>query len=67
MKNKTIDDYYLWSCDCCDTENLVLWEKLQTGTLCRDCHHPMILPDTHGQVFNSAQGAAGRCQPCISC
>ncbi|MDO9079438.1 MAG: hypothetical protein Q7U44_01465 [Desulfuromonadales bacterium] len=65
MKSKTVDDYYLWSCGCCDTENFVLWEKLQSGIFCRDCHHPLSLPDTHGQVVNSAIDA-GWCQPCFS-
>lgn len=64
MKNKT-DDYYLWSCDGCDAKNLVLWVRLQTGVFCGACQRPLTLPDTHGQVINSAMGAE-RCQPCFS-
>lgn len=60
MKSKTDDDYYLWRCDCCDTENTIPWVRLQVGTFCGDCQRPLIRPDTHGQVINSAMGA-GRC------
>lgn len=62
MKSKTVD-YYSWNCDWCDTENLILWTRLQAGAFCGACHRPLALPDTHGQVENSVIDA-GRCQPC---
>lgn len=59
-------DYYLWNCDYCGNENAILWMSLQAGTYCGVCQRPLIRPDTHGQVVNSAMGA-GRCLPCFSC
>ena len=53
-------DYYFWSCDWCDSENLVLWTKLQDGSLCGACHRPMILPDLDGASSVSTI-AAGLC------
>ena len=66
MKMKS-DDYYLWNCDWCDTENMILWAQLQAGTFCAACQRPLIRPDTHGQVVNNSAMSAGRCQPCSSC
>jgi hypothetical protein len=45
MKIRLNDDYYFWCCDWCDSENLVLWTKMQDGTTCGACHRPMILPE----------------------
>lgn len=66
MKSKTDDDYYVWSCGSCDTENTIPWVRLPAGAFCGACQRPLIRPDTHGQVFNSTTGT-GRCQPCSSC
>jgi hypothetical protein len=44
MKIRLNDDYYFWCCDWCDSENLVLWTKMQDGTTCGACHRPMNLP-----------------------
>jgi hypothetical protein len=60
MKIRLNDDYYFWCCDWCDSENLVLWARLQNGTNCGACHKPMILPDQNGVVVNS-NIAAGLC------
>jgi hypothetical protein len=60
MKIKLNEDYYKWCCDWCDSENLVLWARLQEGTYCGACHRPMNLPDTNGVVLNSTI-AAGLC------
>jgi hypothetical protein len=46
MKIRLNEDYYFWCCDWCDSENLVLWAKLQDGTYCGACHRPMALPRT---------------------
>jgi hypothetical protein len=48
MKIRLNEDYYFWCCDWCDSENRVLWAKLQNGIYCGACHRPMNLPDTHG-------------------
>jgi len=31
MKFKTMDDYYAWTCDWCDSENRSLWVKVANG------------------------------------
>lgn len=60
MKIRMNEDYYFWCCEWCDSENLVLWAKLDSGANCGACHKPMILPDHSGVVVNS-QIAAGLC------
>jgi hypothetical protein len=60
MKLRLNDNYYFWCCDWCDSENLVLWAKIQDGTSCGACHRPMSLPDLHGTSINS-NIAAGLC------
>ncbi len=48
MDMRLHEDYYYWCCDWCDSENLVLWSKLQDGSTCGACHRPMSLPDIGG-------------------
>ena len=60
MKIRLNEDYYFWCCDWCDSENLVLWARLQDGTYCGACHRPMNLSDKNGVVVNSTI-AAGLC------
>jgi hypothetical protein len=60
MKIRLNEDYYFWCCDWCDSENLVLWTKLQDGTFCGACHRPMVLPDVNGVIVNG-KIAAGLC------
>ena len=60
MKIQLNDDYYFWCCDWCDSENLVLWSKLQDGTFCGACHRPMTLPEAKGVVVHG-KIAAGLC------
>ena len=60
MKIKLNEDYYFWCCDWCDSENRVLWVKLQEGTYCGACHRAMNLPDVIGTVINRTI-AAGLC------
>jgi hypothetical protein len=61
MKIRLNEDYYFWCCDWCDSENLVLWTKLQDGTYCGACHRPMNIPDTNGVAINNSI-AAGLCE-----
>jgi hypothetical protein len=60
MKLRRNEDYYFWCCDWCDSENLVLWTKLQDGTTCGACHRPMNLPEMSGVVINSSLAAGLR-------
>ena len=61
MKIRLNEDYYAWCCDWCDTENRVLWVKLENGTYCGACHRPMNLPDMTGGVFTESAISAGLC------
>jgi hypothetical protein len=45
MKIRIDEDYYFWCCDWCDSENLVLWARLQDGPTCGACHRPLHLGD----------------------
>lgn len=39
MKFKTLDDYYNWTCDWCDSENRTLWVRVAAGEItCGACH-----------------------------
>jgi len=58
MKIRQNEDYYFWCCDWCDSENRMLWTKLQDGIRCGACHRPMAPSDTkNGVVINSAIAA----------
>jgi hypothetical protein len=61
MKIKLNEDYYFWCCDWCDSENRVLWSRLQDGTYCGACHKPMNLPETTNGVVVNSTIAAGLC------
>jgi hypothetical protein len=37
------EDYYYWCCEWCDSENRVLWAKIQEAVSCGACHRPMHL------------------------
>jgi len=43
MKIRLDEDYYVWSCDWCDTENRVLWARVHEGLYCGACHRKMRL------------------------
>jgi hypothetical protein len=60
MKIRLNEDYYFWCCDWCDSENLVLWAKLQDGTYCGACHRPLAMPAVNGVIVDSTI-AAGLC------
>ncbi len=59
MKIRLNEDYYFWCCDWCDTENRVLWARMQDGTFCGACHRPMNLSDMG--VATECAIAAGLC------
>jgi len=51
MKIRLNEDYYFWCCDWCDSDNRVLWAKLQDEVFCGACHKPVKLPDMiHGVI-----------------
>jgi hypothetical protein len=60
MKIRLNEDYYFWCCDWCDSENLVLWAKLQDGTFCGACHRPMNLPEMK-DIVTEGKISAGLC------
>ena len=60
MKIRMAEDYYFWCCDWCDTENLVLWARLQEGPACGACHRPLPLSDVSGAPLDS-RISAGLC------
>ncbi len=57
-KIRLSEDYYFCCCDWCDTENRVLWAKLQDGTYCGACHRPINLP-TLSSAADESKIAAG--------
>ena len=59
MKIRLNEDYYFWCCDWCDTENRVLWARMQDGTFCGACHRPMNQSDMG--VATECAIAAGLC------
>jgi hypothetical protein len=61
MKIRLNEEYYFWCCDWCDSENLVLRAKLQSGTACGACHRPMNLSDMNGGAINSSIAAGRGC------
>ena len=61
MKIRLDEDYYYWCCDWCDTENRVLWVKLQDGTFCGACHRPMNIHDTTDDMLADSRIAGGLC------
>ena len=45
MKLMPQDDYYLWYCDWCDSRNLTLWTRIETGKVqCGACQMPIAIP-----------------------
>jgi hypothetical protein len=63
MKCKTMDDFYVWTCDWCDSENRTLWARVAKGDLtCGACHRPASFP-TSGMTMAGTQQrmASGLC------
>lgn len=50
MKFETLDDYYVWTCEWCDSVNRTLWVKVAHGEMaCGACHLATSLPTaSHG-------------------
>lgn len=48
MKIRLNEDYHFWYCDWCDSENRVLWTKIQDGASCGACHRSMTLSGMNG-------------------
>ncbi len=47
MKFRTLDDYYNWTCDWCDSENRTLWVKVANGDVrCGACHRENSFPSS---------------------
>lgn len=39
MKFESLDDYYVWTCEWCDSINRTLWVKVAQGDVaCGACH-----------------------------
>ncbi len=56
MKFKTLDDYYAWTCEWCDTENRTLWVKVANGELtCGACHRPCHIPLSRTGIMESTR------------
>ena len=43
MRIRLNEDYYQWCCDWCDSENRVLWARIDGGVFCGACHRPQNL------------------------
>jgi hypothetical protein len=47
MKFKTLDDYYNWTCDWCDSDNRTLWVRVAQGdVICGACHRTTSSPSS---------------------
>jgi hypothetical protein len=56
MKFKTLDDYYAWTCDWCDSENRTLWVRVANGELtCGACHRPNAMQPTDRRLIGGRQ------------
>ena len=44
MKLMPQDDYYLWYCDWCDSQNRTHWTRIEKGKVqCGACQMPILL------------------------
>jgi len=46
MRIRLYEDYYHCCCEWCDTENRVLWARLQEGATCGACHRKLFVEGT---------------------
>jgi hypothetical protein len=58
MKIRLYEDYYFWCCEWCDTENRVLWARIDEGVSCGACHKKLLLPVTDCSLQNAKLSAA---------
>ena len=62
MKFKTLDDYYHWTCDWCDSENRTLWVRVVSGEVsCGACHRTNSYPSSTIQPASVHPVMAGLC------
>jgi len=45
MKIRIHEDYYHWYCEWCDSENRVMWARIQEGITCGACHRQLRMED----------------------
>lgn len=70
MTIESSGEYYFWCCDWCDSENLVLWSKLQDGASCGACHRPHNLQPAffhHKSLAAAALKQTSDAQPAAGC
>lgn len=60
MKIRLNEDYYQWCCDWCDSENRVLWARINDGVFCGACHRPQRLTN-HLSASHESAISAGLC------
>ncbi len=63
MKKTTLDDYYNWTCDWCDSENRTLWVRVAHGDVtCGACHRSTSFPTSSIALLGRQQFVmAGQC------
>lgn len=63
MKFETLDDYYVWTCEWCDSVNRTLWVKIAQGDVaCGACHLATCSPGvTHGVENRGQSIISGLC------
>lgn len=62
MKFKTLDDYYTWACDWCDSDNRTLWVRVAQGQLiCGACHRSTSSPASAHQTQAQQRMLVGLC------
>ncbi len=45
MKVIPMGDYYVWYCEWCDSRNLTLWTRMESGEVyCGACHRRLPVP-----------------------
>lgn len=50
MNIMPLGDYYAWYCEWCDTKNLTLQQRFETGSVsCGACHKHFTPPDLTGR------------------
>ena len=56
MRTKTLDDYYNWTCDWCDSENRTLWVRVAQGDVtCGACHRRTSFPTSSIALIGTQQ------------
>jgi hypothetical protein len=51
LNGMSLDDYYLWYCDWCDSRNLTLLTSFDDGKVsCGACHQSLAIPSLPAQM-----------------